>query len=89
MSTDLKFGVGAVIELAEADYMYGTGTLALKVEWIGADLNAFPTLEWVILGGRELHPNGLGDPRETCARVSAIRDALRPDDWRPGLDWKG
>jgi hypothetical protein len=82
--TSLRLRVGAVLDLAEADYLYGLGQLALKVEMIGASVDAFPQLEWVTLVGRELYRDGAeGQRREVTVRVAAIKTALRSDDWRP------
>lgn len=79
-----EFCVGAVLDLAEADYMYGFGRLALKVAQIGADLAAFPQLEWVTLVGRELSWDGTeGQRREVTVRVAAVKNSLRPDAWLP------
>jgi hypothetical protein len=75
---------GAVLDLAEADYMYGAGRLALKVEKIGADPAQYRAMEWVFLIGRELHWDGrVGEERYATVRVSAIDDALRPAGWLP------
>jgi hypothetical protein len=83
MSTDVTIRTGAVLELHDRDYL-GTGRLVLKVGPVPADLDRLPAaLEWVVLMGREVHPNGLGEPCKACVRVSAIPGALRPDDWRP------
>jgi hypothetical protein len=77
-------GPGAVLDLAEADYMYGAGRLALKVEKIGADPAQYRALEWLFLIGRELHRDGrVGDERYATVRVSAIDAALRPAEWLP------
>lgn len=83
------FGPGAVLDLAEADYMYGAGRLALTVEKIGADPKQYRAMEWLFLIGRELYWDGrVGDERYATVRVSAIAGALRPAGWRPAEGYR-
>lgn len=79
------FRVGAVLELSEADYMYGTGVLTLRLTRIGSDPAQYPKMEWVIVEGVRVYPSGATDPqpREVTVRVSAIAGALRPVNWMP------
>ena len=86
MSADVRIRTGAVLELRDRDYL-GTGSLVLKVGPVPDELDELPAaLEWVVLVGREVRPEGLGEVRRACVRVSAIPGALRPDDWRPSRD---
>jgi hypothetical protein len=73
----------AVLALDEQDYLYGCGTLALRVERLGADPRSFPKLEWVRIVGQEIGWNGSETPRDVMVRVEAIGRSLRPADWRP------
>jgi hypothetical protein len=69
-----------VLALAEEDYCYGIGPLALRVTAVDPPGDSG---EWVRLRGWELWPEGEGDIRDVLVRVSAIRRAVRPHDWRP------
>jgi hypothetical protein len=83
-SDDLALRVGVILDLAEADYAYGTGRLVLVVERIGADPIEHRGTKWVFLVGRELRWDGRAGPRrQATVRASAIRGALRPDCWLP------
>lgn len=86
MSTESRpvFGVGAVLEIPAADYMYGTGTLALRITTVSVDPAQYRQIEWINVLGREVSEDGrVGDERVVTIRVSAIGAALRPPAWRP------
>jgi hypothetical protein len=79
-----QFGVGAVLELAEADYMYGVGTLALRLTKVTVDPASYRRMEWINVEGLQLYPNGAtGEARYVTIRVDAIKAALRPNGWLP------
>ncbi|TDC41434.1 hypothetical protein [Micromonospora sp. KC213] len=75
--------VGDLVEIGEADYCYGTGTLRLRITERPAGLDR-PGLEWVELTGVELWPDGRaargGEPRTALVRVAALR--ARPSGGR-------
>lgn len=85
MNAGLKFGVGAVLELAEADYKYGTGHLAIRLTGVKVDPRLLPaTEEFVEVQGVDLYPETeAAQPRYVAIRVSAIPGALRQPGWRP------
>ena len=86
MNPDVEIHTGAVLEFGQRDH-YGTGTLVLKLGPVEDELRRLhPALEWMVLAGRVVGPDGLGEPCEACVRVSAIPAALRPDGWRPSPD---
>jgi hypothetical protein len=63
---------GTVLQIAQNDYLYGTGTIRLRVE---VSVPAHPRLEWVSVHGVRL----LSDGRETgsvtvVVRVAAIQE---------------
>lgn len=79
-----RFGVGAVLEVKVADYLYGLGTLALRVTAVEVDPAQHRAMEWVNVNGIELYENGATGPeRFVTIRVSAIKSALRPASWTP------
>lgn len=62
---------GQVIEIGEADYCYGVGTLKLRVTRVAP--NQHPGLEWLRVIGTEVRWDGKdGDPRDVLVRVSAL-----------------
>ena len=84
MSTGLKLCVGEILEVAEADYMYGEGPLAIRLTEVSVDPGKFPAMEWVEVRGVVLYPQAEAEqPRYATIRVSAIKRALRPPGWRP------
>lgn len=72
------------LEIAEADYCYGVGTLRLRVVHCTADLLQLPELEWVRIVGREIRWDGseADRDREVVVRVSALPAAVRPGHGR-------
>jgi hypothetical protein len=69
---------GDVVRVEEADYLYGSGKLTLRVTEIGADLAQFPALEWVGVKGVEIRWDGSdGDVRTVIVRVAALRQGSR------------
>jgi hypothetical protein len=84
MNARLKFGVGAVLELAEADYLYGTGPLAIRLTEVKVDPGQFRAMEWVEVQGIDVYPEGeAAQAHHVTIRVAAIKAALRPPEWRP------
>ena len=79
------FGVGAVLELAEADQINGVGVLAIRLTRADTDPQNYRRMEWVNVVGQELHPDGSSatDSRWVTVRVSAISHSLRPGTWVP------
>lgn len=73
-----------MLYLAEPDYLYGVGPLALRVDRLGVDPATLPKLEWVRVVGQEVWPDGSVRPRDVMVRVAAIARSLRPADWLPG-----
>jgi hypothetical protein len=88
MDADLRLGSGIVLELAESDYLYGSGPLALRVVE-GPDVGPLPQLEWLRIVGRRVLGDGSETPCDVVVRVSAIQHALRPATWRPPRYRKG
>jgi hypothetical protein len=83
MSAGVKLDVGTVLELSEADYMYGTGPLTIRLTEVKTDPSQFPAMEWVEVRGIDLYPDAEAErPRYVTIRVAAIKDALRPAQWR-------
>lgn len=79
----VEIRTGMILELGERNYM-GKGSLALKVGPVPPHRRRLPTsLEWVVLAGRVVGPNGVGKPCTVCVRVSAIPEARRAEGWRP------
>ncbi|HEX8346069.1 MAG TPA: hypothetical protein VF657_15220 [Actinoplanes sp.] len=81
---------GVVLDLAEPDYLYGTGPLRLRLA-TPLDTQRLAQLEWVRLIGDEIRWNGEITPgRDVNVRVSAIRAAIRPAGWLPdsARDWQ-
>ncbi|SCG71829.1 hypothetical protein [Micromonospora halophytica] len=74
--------VGDLVEVSEADYCYGTGTLRLQLTDPSAGLD-HPGLEWIELTGVELRPDGRaargGEPRTALVLVAALRARLTGD----------
>lgn len=69
--------VGDVIQVPEADYAYGRGTLTLRVTHVDPDLHS--NLEWLRLKGIEIRWDGAdGKQRDVLVRVSALRKPPRP-----------
>jgi len=65
--------VGDVVRIPEAHYLYGTGVLTMRVMAVGADLEKYPSLEWVGLKGMEIRGNGSdGEEREALVRVGVL-----------------
>jgi hypothetical protein len=79
----IEIGPGVILALDEADYLYGAGFVALRVEQLGADPGSFPKLEWVRVVGRQIHWNGTEEHRDVMVRTAAIPRSLRPPTWRP------
>jgi hypothetical protein len=78
------FGVGAVLYVPAADYLYGTDPLALRVTEVEVDPAQHSAMEWVNVRGVPIHWNGAtGDERYAMIRVAAIKGALRPHVWLP------
>jgi hypothetical protein len=77
--------VGAVLELADDDYRYGTGRLAIRLTEVTVDPRLLPaTEEWVEVQGIAMYPAAeAAQPRYVAIRVSAIPGALRKPGWRP------
>ncbi len=82
MDGDLHLGSDIVLELAEADYLYGSGPLALRVV-DGPHVGSLSRLEWLRIVGRQVLGDGSETPCDVVVRVSAIQHALRPATWRP------
>ena len=79
-----QIGEGSILALAESDYCYGLGPLAVRVESLGADPGSFHRLEWVRVRGREVLPSGdIGGEVDVLARVAALESAVRPQTFRP------
>jgi hypothetical protein len=79
MTTSAQLGEGSVLSLGEADYCYGSGTLILRVEELGADPSSFRRLEWVRIVGREVLATGDdGARRVVMARVAVLANAILP-----------
>lgn len=76
-------GGGTVLALEEPDYLYGVGTLVLRIERLGADPALLRSLEWVRVVGQQVHWDGREAPRDVMVRVAAIGRSRRPADWRP------
>ncbi len=65
--------VGDVVEIPEAHYLYGTGALTLRVTAVGADLEKYPSLEWVGLQGIEIRWDGSdGEERQVMVRIGIL-----------------
>jgi hypothetical protein len=67
--------LGDVIDVAERDYMYGTGRLVLRLMTIG-DKHRLADGEWLDVDGLELRTDGtqLGPrPRHVLVRLNAVR----------------
>lgn len=65
--------IGDVLRIPEEHYLYGVGTLTLRVTAVDANISRHPGLEWLQVRGVELHSNGTdGDVREVAVRVSAL-----------------
>jgi hypothetical protein len=78
------FGVGAVLDVPEAHYLYGIGPLALRVTEADIDPYQHPAMEWVNVLGVPIYPNGaVGPERYVTIRVIAIKSALRRRHWVP------
>jgi hypothetical protein len=78
------FGVGAVLYVAEADYLYGAGPLALRVTEAEVNPKHHRAMEWVNVRGTPIYWNGTtGDERYATIRVKVIKAALRPKNWLP------
>ncbi len=85
MTARTKFGVGAILSVLEKDYLYGTGTLNIRLTEVEADPAHFHAMEWVFVTGVLIYSNGhVGEKRGATIRVSAIASALRAADWLPG-----
>jgi hypothetical protein len=66
---------GDVVRVPEAHYLYGSDVLTMRVTGVGADLEKYPSLEWVGLKGVEIRWDGSdGDEREALVRVAALRE---------------
>lgn len=63
--------VGDLIRVPEAHYLYGTGALTMRVTAIGADLDKYPSLEWVGLKGIETDDSE-GNEREVLVRMKVL-----------------
>jgi hypothetical protein len=71
---------GDVLRLNEADYMYGAGTLIIRVIKVGRVQNLRDG-EWLDLEGVELRQDDSQygrKPRHLHARVTALRAAIQP-----------
>ena len=65
--------VGDVVQLPEAHYLYGSGVLTMRVTAVGADLEKYPSLEWVGLKGTEIRWDGSdGEERQVMVRVGIL-----------------
>lgn len=78
-----RVGPGAMLHLAEQDYLYGSGPLALRIDRLGVDPASLPKLEWVRVVGQEVWADGTVRPRDVMVRVAAIAGSLRPANWLP------
>jgi hypothetical protein len=79
MTARLK--VGDVIDVAEADYMYGTGRLIMQVTKIGqvVQING---ADWVDLEGHDLRPDG-SRASDRVRHAVVRRTGLRLRAWSP------
>lgn len=65
---------GDVISVPEADYMYGLGTLTMRVTSVPDEVTRQPVHEWVRLTGVVIRWDGTdGEHREAVVRVAALR----------------
>jgi hypothetical protein len=66
--------VGDVIEVPEADYCYGLGTLIMRITTMTVAPHEVARLEWVRLVGVPIYTQGREGPeREALVRVTALR----------------
>ena len=67
--------VGDIVRVPEAHYLYGAGTLTMRVTGIDADLVRHPALEWIRLVGVGIRHDGAeGGVRDVMVRVAALHD---------------
>jgi hypothetical protein len=77
--------VGDIIQISEPDYMYGRGSLHLRVTEVGATERHADDL-WLHLYGVDLNAAGHGDngrPRWALVRVRALVGQPRPAETNP------
>jgi hypothetical protein len=70
---------GDEITVVECDYMYGGGTLWLRITTVGARTQLIDGEDWLKLAGLQLRSDGtqLSDrPRHALVRLSAIRQGI-------------
>lgn len=65
--------IGAVVLLAEADYMYGLGELRLRLTVTPNVQALWNRLEWIELTGVKMRRNGPGETRTVLGRTMGIR----------------
>jgi hypothetical protein len=71
--------VGQVLHIPEAHYLYGVGTLVLRVTTVDPDLTRYPGLEWAGICGVEIRWDGSdGDERTVMVRVAWLKHNTRP-----------
>ncbi|MFY1637250.1 hypothetical protein ACN27F_28940 [Solwaraspora sp. WMMB335] len=73
--------IGAVIDVHDRDYRYGTGRLILRVTTIG-NKQWLSDGEWIDLDGLSLRPDGTQiseQPRHALVRVNALRLGQDPE----------
>lgn len=78
-----QIGPDTVLALDEPDYLYGLGTLVLRIDRLLADPLTLRSVEWVRVTGRQIHWDGSETPRDVMVRVAALGRARRPVGWRP------
>jgi hypothetical protein len=67
-----RLSVGDVIEVAQMDYVYGTGSLKLRLT-AAIDTTHCPSMEWVAVAGVEIQPDGCeGRARSVLVRHVAL-----------------
>jgi hypothetical protein len=75
------------LAIAQADYLYGDGMALLIVQSIAVDQRLLPSLEWVLIHGQRLRPDGaVIGPFSPMVRTSALAAAVRPTGWLPSIN---
>jgi hypothetical protein len=71
-------GAGMPLNIAEGDYLYGTGDIYLIIKSI-LSVHEESGTEWVVIDGQEkIRNNGPWRYRKVQVRVSALKKALIP-----------
>lgn len=73
----VQLSPGLVLELAEADYLYGVGTVQITVTAIGELVVDNANQQWIGLHGDQRFWDGSTRPRFLQARVTALARAIR------------